>query len=116
MCPDEAASSPASIFRQVDLPAPFGPRSAVTPGVTPKETSETATMSPYHFETCSTTIVGSRPAITPGRSSTRSPVFARPSVAGRDVTLLLIGHIPPVHEAEAHQDHAGHDGHGGPEP
>jgi hypothetical protein len=43
----------------VDLPAPFGPRSAVTPGPTSKLTSETATSGPNHFETPSATTLGS---------------------------------------------------------
>src|SRR5687768_9601052 len=42
----------------VDLPAPFGPSNAVTPGPTAKVTSETATRSPNHFETWSTAING----------------------------------------------------------
>jgi hypothetical protein len=40
----------------VDLPAPFGPRRAVTPGCTEKDTSETATRSPNHFDAAVTTI------------------------------------------------------------
>ena len=52
--------------RIVDLPAPFGPSSAVTPGPTVNETSETATTSPNHFDTSSTTIIvsgGARPEV-----------------------------------------------------
>ena len=37
----------------VDFPAPFGPRSAVTPGPISKLTSETATSGPNHFDTFS---------------------------------------------------------------
>ena len=51
-----ARVSPQSIRSIVDLPAPFGPSSAVTPGPTWNDTSETATTSPNHFETCSTAI------------------------------------------------------------
>src|SRR6266508_3692042 len=102
--PEEIERSPAIILSVVDLPAPFGPRSAVTPGVTPNETSETATTSPYHFETCSTTIVGCRPAITPGSMSARSSTSVSPSFAGREATVLLIGYVPPDHQAKTDDD------------
>ena len=52
--PCEGAVSPASIRSIVDLPAPLGPSSAVTPGPTWNETSDTATTSANHFDTCST--------------------------------------------------------------
>ena len=42
----------------VDLPAPFGPSSAVTPGPTSKLTSDTATRLPNHFETSRTSSSG----------------------------------------------------------
>jgi len=41
----------------LDLPAPFGPRRAVTPAESEKVTSETATTSPNHFETFCTAII-----------------------------------------------------------
>ena len=48
----------------VDLPAPFGPSSAVTPGPTRNDTSDTATTSPNHFEAPETSIgqTGAMPA------------------------------------------------------
>ena len=49
--PLEGRASPQSMRNIVDLPAPLGPRSAVTPGPTSKLTSETATSAPNHFET-----------------------------------------------------------------
>ena len=53
---------PQSIRSIVDLPAPFGPSSAVTPGPMSKLTSETATTFPNHFETPRTSISAS-PAV-----------------------------------------------------
>src|SRR5687768_1677114 len=64
--PVDIESRPVIILRVVDLPAPFGPSSAVTPWVTPNVTSETATISPYHLETRLSTIVGWRPCSNPG--------------------------------------------------
>ena len=45
----------------VDLPAPLGPSSAVTPGPTAKLTSDTATTSPNHLLTPWTTMVAASP-------------------------------------------------------
>src|SRR5712691_1591959 len=42
----------------VDLPAPCGPRSPVTPGGTETETSFRPMTWPYHFETCSAVTTG----------------------------------------------------------
>jgi len=56
--PVDGPNKPQIIFNEVDLPEPFGPRSAVTPGPMLNERSETATRSPYHLETWSSTIVG----------------------------------------------------------
>ena len=42
----------------VDLPAPFGPSSAVTPEPRAKLTSDTATTSPNHFETPVASTIG----------------------------------------------------------
>src|SRR5215217_500048 len=53
--PREGASSPASILSTVVLPAPFGPSRPVMPAPTSKETSFTATTSPYQRETWETT-------------------------------------------------------------
>src|SRR6478735_5906842 len=97
--PLEGDSNPEIIFRSVDFPAPFGPSRAVTPGPTPNVTSDTATTSPYHFETWSTTIVGSRPVIMPGSIPARSPVVA---------TVSIIGQIPPCHEPERSGDRRQH--------
>ena len=49
--PFDGRASPQSMRNIVDLPAPFGPSSAVTPGPTSKLTSETATSGPNHFDT-----------------------------------------------------------------
>ena len=40
-------------FMNVDLPAPFGPRSPVMPGGTDTETSFRPDTWPYHFDRCS---------------------------------------------------------------
>ncbi len=48
--PRAGAVSPQSIRSMVDLPAPFGPSRAVTPRPTRKDTSDTATRSPNHFD------------------------------------------------------------------
>ena len=50
-CPASVAVSPHIMRNSVDLPAPFGPSNAVTPGPTPNVTSETATTSPNDFVT-----------------------------------------------------------------
>ena len=57
--PFEGLASPQSIRSIVDLPAPFGPSSAVIPGPMSKLTSETATTFPNHFETPRTSISAS---------------------------------------------------------
>ncbi len=49
--PRDGCASPDSMRSIVDLPAPFGPSRAVTPGPTSKLTSETATFAPNHLET-----------------------------------------------------------------
>ncbi|GIW05015.1 MAG: hypothetical protein KatS3mg059_1635 [Thermomicrobiales bacterium] len=85
----------------------------MTPGATPNDTSETATMSPYHFETCSTTMVGARPATSPGnirRSVARVSATWRSQADGVVTTRpSVIGHIPPVHDAAAGRDDGEHD-------
>ena len=57
--PFDGLASPQSIRSIVDLPAPFGPSSAVIPGPMSKLTSETATTFPNHFETPRTSISAS---------------------------------------------------------
>ncbi len=46
------------------MPAPFGPSSAVMPGPIVKATSDTATTSPNHFETWSSSIMATSAAPT----------------------------------------------------
>ncbi len=57
--PWDGRASPQSMRSMVDLPAPFGPSSAVTPAPTSKLTSDTATSAPNHFDTPSATTRGS---------------------------------------------------------
>ena len=45
-------------FMNVDLPAPFGPRSPVMPGGTFTVTSFRPMTWPYHFDTCSAVTIG----------------------------------------------------------
>src|SRR4051794_25243301 len=106
IAPDEGRSNPLIIFSTVDLPAPFGPRSAVTPGVTPKETSETATISPYHLETWSTMMVAVRPSVTPGIWTAGAT-----AVGGGWSWVLLISlfrDIAPDHDPAGDHDRGGH--------
>ena len=56
--PFDGRASPQSIRSIVDFPAPFGPRSAVTPIGIEKLTSDTATTPPNHFDTPSTSMTG----------------------------------------------------------
>src|SRR5688572_20091328 len=96
--------SPEIIFSVVDLPEPFGPSSAVTPGPMLKERSDTATKSPYHFDTCSSTIVGSPDSRATGLAAvetTAGGVFDR---------LLIRRDIAPVHHSTTHRDDRQHDG------
>ena len=51
--PVDGARKPDIIAINVDLPAPFGPSSPVTPGPMVIETSLTATTLRYHRDTCS---------------------------------------------------------------
>src|SRR5215210_4577825 len=66
--PLEGRIRPETRLRIVDLPAPFGPRSAVTPAPMPQVRSETATTSPYHLETPRRATTTSAPDGKPGRS------------------------------------------------
>src|SRR6478609_4301308 len=93
--PLEGDSNPVIIFRSVDFPAPFGPSRAVMPGPMPNVTSDTATTSPYHFETWSTMIVGLRPAMMPGSIPARS---------SKGTIVSVIGQIPPCHDPERGRD------------
>ncbi len=56
--PRSSGISPASRRSMVDLPAPLGPSSAVTPGPRAKLTSDTATTSPNHFDTPVASTIG----------------------------------------------------------
>src|SRR3954453_16584818 len=72
--PSDGRARPASSRSTVDLPAPFGPSSAVTPGPTVNDTSETATTLRNHLLTRSNRTIGSRgiaarPVLIPGSSS-----------------------------------------------
>src|SRR4051812_35938731 len=58
MDPWDGDVSPQMTRISVDLPAPFGPSSAVTPGRTANVTWLMATRSRNHFDTWSTTMVG----------------------------------------------------------
>ena len=51
--PVEGDKKPAIMWISVDLPAPLGPKSPVTPGPIRMVTSLTATTFPNHRETCS---------------------------------------------------------------
>ena len=55
--PVDGGVSPHRTRNSVDLPAPFGPSRAVTPGSTLNDTSDTATSDPNDFDTWSTTTV-----------------------------------------------------------
>ncbi len=55
--PVDGGVSPQSTRSRVDLPAPFGPSNAVTPGSMANETSDTATRAPKALDTLSTTTV-----------------------------------------------------------
>src|SRR5215207_10050387 len=72
MTPADGASNPASMFRMVDFPAPLGPSRPVTPRPMPKETSETATTSPYHLATLRSVMMASSPGGKPGSGSDTS--------------------------------------------
>lgn len=51
--PDDGARNPPIMWISVDLPAPFGPSSPVTPGPTFIDTPLTATTFPYQRDTFS---------------------------------------------------------------
>src|SRR6056297_3887329 len=55
--PRDGGVSPHSIRNSVDLPAPFGPSSAVTPSPIPKLMSLTATTEPKNFDTVFAAII-----------------------------------------------------------
>src|SRR6056297_2472518 len=55
--PRDGGVRPQSIRNSVDLPAPFGPSSAVTPSSIPKLTSLTATTEPKNFDTVFAAII-----------------------------------------------------------
>ena len=56
--PLDGRAKPHIIRSKVDLPAPLGPSSAVTPAPMLKLTSDTATKSPNHFETLAACTMG----------------------------------------------------------
>src|SRR5689334_16753781 len=91
--PFDGAMSPEMRFSMVDLPAPFGPSSPVTPGPMPHVMSETATMSPYHLATPRRTMIASSPGASPGSSGA--------AMAGASVTAL----VPGKHDETAKDDH-----------
>src|SRR4051812_48615760 len=101
MRPADGFNSPLIILSIVDLPAPFGPSSAVTPRVTPSVTSETATMSPYHFETCSAMIVGSLPPVTPGSTSSAGTPFVERST---EALTSVLRNVAPDHDGACDRD------------
>src|SRR5215203_3858105 len=84
--PDEGRSRPVSILKVVDLPAPFGPSSPVTPGPTWKETSATATTSPYHLARLVT-----------------STVVACAAGAGATIVRSILPQVAPVEQRGAEQ-------------
>src|SRR5215475_5618223 len=91
--PFDGAMSPEMRFNMVDLPAPFGPSSTVTPGPMPHVMSETATTSPYHLATARRTMIASSPGASPGNSGA--------AMAGESVTAL----VPGKHDETAKDDH-----------
>src|SRR3954469_21233461 len=96
---------PETRLRIVDLPAPFGPRSAVTPAPMPKVRSDTATTSPYHLATPRKAITASAPAGKPGRS------FATGSIdvcVGLEVDVSVTPLIPGEHHPAADRDDRRH--------
>src|SRR5215210_5005327 len=108
--PVDIDSRPVIILSMVDLPAPFGPSKAVTPRPTPKVTSETATISPYHFETRVRMIVGLPPRDIPGNEWTS---IGAP-FGGRVVTSTggsVFWNIAPDHDDDADHDDAQRDEH-----
>ena len=76
--PADGASRPAMRCRSVDLPAPLGPSSPVTPAPRANEMSLTATTLPYQRETWSTSSAGVTPggAVTAGGAAV--PADGRP--------------------------------------
>src|SRR5690242_14968855 len=100
--PEERRSNPLIIFRMVDLPAPFGPSNPVTPVVTPKVTSVTATISPYHLDTWSTTIVAVFPSVTPGRRAAgRGGAWAGSSC---EMLISFFRYVSPNHQPARDHD------------
>src|SRR5215211_3659609 len=83
---------PATRLRIVDLPAPFGPRSPVTPAPMPRVKSETATTSPYHLATPRRAIIASVSGASPGSSFGTGSTSAWFNLALRvSVTALIPG-------------------------
>ena len=79
-CPATASVSPHIIRNSVDLPAPFGPSSAVTPPLMAKLTSLTATTEPKNFDTPFTAIM---PVSGAAGVVDRRPTVVAPSAGGR---------------------------------
>src|SRR5215212_6014906 len=103
--PLEGRIRPETKLRIVDLPAPFGPRSAVTPAPIPKVKSETATTSPYHLATPRREMTASAPGAKPGNSLETGSIDTWVRVEfGVSVTTL----IPGEHHSAADSDYCHH--------
>src|SRR5918997_985852 len=100
--PLDGRISPETRLRIVDLPAPLGPRSAVTPAPIPTVRSETATTSPYHLATPCRVMTASEPGGRPGSSLGASSVEAWfMFTPGVSVTAL----VPGEHDHAADRYH-----------
>src|SRR5215212_3734143 len=97
---------PETRLRIVDLPAPFGPSSAVTPAPMPKVRSETATTSPYHLATPRRAITASTPDGKPGRSLRISSVDA---LLAFECSVSVTTLIPGEHHRAADRDDRRHN-------
>ncbi len=90
--PSDGLSSPASMCRIVDLPAPFGPSNPVTPAPRMNEMSLTATTLPYQRETAQELDGRARrelaPARSPDRGAGRAGSPARRNVAGLHALIV----------------------------
>src|SRR5438445_62229 len=106
----------------VDLPAPFGPSSPVTPGGTVTVTSFRPMTWPYHFETCSAVTIGvivlSRGfaprtplhALSLAASPARSDRVAHSLSLARSASCHhLYAADPPLEDRDGHDDQADDD-------
>ena len=97
MRPRSGLVKPATISKQVVLPAPLGPMTPrISPGATSKLTWSTATTPPKRRDTLSTVRIGPRRRGSSGRRAATSPSSRGRSCSGDDAWPLWSTHAVPL--------------------